>query len=227
MNGSLLDRARRGLSRTAILLTLLLGHLCAGLFVSNLDQGLNQIDDAAIRRLATLVHHLFETLTLQYRPVRLVVVAAALLVMVRQIRGQAMDWFLDLFGGLLLLRCSIQFVLLNLLLLAPMRAGALLLSQLVLFLPVITIGFGWLYWRLDSGARRCGRVHIQFDDAGESVKRFDYFHLAVTMLLSFEPSGASASTRLMKTVFLVHGVVMLDLVALTLSRAIGLASGGG
>jgi hypothetical protein len=45
-------------------------------------------------------------------------------------------------------------------------------------------------------------------------------------LLQFEQSGASATSRLMKTLFVIHGVMMLDLVALTLSRAIGLASGG-
>jgi len=112
-------------------------------------------------------------------------------------------------------------------LLAPMRAGALLLSQLLLFLPVITIGFGWLYWRLDSGARRRGRAHIQFSDAGETIGRFDYFHAAGLTLLSFEPGDLSARTRLMKSLFLLHGLVMMDLVALTLSRAIGLASGQG
>ena len=227
MTRTLLARTRQGFSRSALLLTLLLGHLCAGLFLSNLEQGLSQIDEPAIRQLATLVHRLFQSLAVQHRPIRLLVLAAAVLVIVRQIRGRETGWFVDVFGGLLLLRCGMQFLLLNLLLLAPMRAGALLLSQLVLFLPVITVAFGWLYWRLDHGARRCGRSHIQFSDAGETVTRFDYFHLAVTMLLSFEPSGATASTRLMKTLFLVHGVVMLDLVALTLSRAIGLASGGG
>jgi hypothetical protein len=30
----------------------------------------------------------------------------------------------------------------------------------------------------------------------------------------------------MKTLFVIHGIMMLDLVALTLSRAIALASGG-
>lgn len=225
--GPLLRRARRGLSRAAILLTLLLGHLCAGLFLANFDQGLAQIDEPRIRQLALLVHRLFEALAVQHRGVRLTVLALALLVIVLQMRGQALGWFVDLFGGLLLLRCAIQFLMLNLLLLSPMRAGALLLSQLLLFLPVITIAFGWLYWRLDSGARRCGRSHIRFSDAGDTISRFDSFHLAVTMLLSFEPSGATASTRLMKTLFLLHGLVMLDLVALTLSRAIGLASGQG
>jgi len=225
--GPLLLRTRRGFSRAAILLTLLLGHLCAGLFLANFDQGLAQIDEPRIRQLALLVHRLFETLAVQHRGIRLAVLALALLVIVLQMQGKSMSWFVDLFGGLLLLRCAIQFLMLNLLLLAPMRAGALLLSQLLLFLPVITIGFGWLYWRLDSGARRRGRAHIQFSDAGETIGRFDYFHAAGLTLLSFEPGDLSARTRLMKSLFLLHGLVMMDLVALTLSRAIGLASGQG
>jgi hypothetical protein len=222
-----LSRLQRGLSRCATLLLLAAGHLSAGLFLSNLDEGLAQISDPTIRRMAAIVHRLFESLTIHHLPMRLAVVAVLLLVIVRQIRGQPTRWFEDLFGGLLLLRCTAQFLMLNLLLVAPMRAGGLLLTQLVLFLPVISIAFGWLYWRLDSGARRQGRTHIRLSDAESTIDRFDYFYMAGITLLSFEPSGASASTRLMKTLFLVHGVVMLDLVALTLSRAIGLASGGG
>lgn len=225
MSGTLPAQLGRGLSRGAILLTLMLGHLSAGLFLANLDQGLSQINDPAIRQLATAIHDLFASLTAQHRPIRLAIIAMVLLALVRQIRGQPMRWFEDLFGGLLLLRCGLQFLLLNLLLLAPMRAGALLLTQLVLFLPVITIAFGWLYWRLDGGARRRGHTHIQFSEPGQAISRFEYFHMAGTTLLSFEPSGVTASTRLMKTLFLIHGLVMLDLVALTLSRAIGLASG--
>ena len=223
MNGIGRMRAhlRVGLSRSAILLTLLLGHLSAGLFLSNLDQGLAQIDEPAM-----LVHGLFESLAVQHRPIRLAMLILVLLVLVRQIRGQAMGWFVDLFGGLLLLRCLAQFLLLNLLLLAPMRAGGLLLTQLVLFLPVITIAFGWLYWRLDSGARRYGRAHIRFEEPEQQIDRFDYFYLSGITLLSFEHGDATGTTRLMKSLFLLHGVVMLDLVALTLSRAIALASGG-
>lgn len=51
--------------------------------------------------------------------------------------------------------------------------------------------------------------------------------MAGMTLLQFEPSGATATSRLMKSLFLMHGIVMLDLVALTLTRAIGLASGSG
>ncbi len=218
---------RLGFSRCAILLILFVGHLSAGLFLANLDQGVADIQDTSIRQAAGVVVRVFESLVINQRPLRLAVVGMVLVVLIRQIRGRPTAWFLDLFGSLLLLRCAAQFLMLNLLLLTPMRAGGLLLIQLVLFLPVITIAFGWLYWRLDGGARRCGRIHIRFNEAEPTIDRFDYFYLAGITLLSFEPSGATAATRLMKTLFLVHGVVMLDLVALTLSRAIGLASGGG
>lgn len=220
-------RLRQALSRCGILLVLMVGHLSAGLFLANLDQGFSDIQDPSIRQAAGFAHLIFETLVLKQLGVRVALLVVILVVMIRQIRGHAMGWFVDLFGGLLLLRCTAQFLVLNLLLLAPMRAGALLLIQLVLFIPVITIAFGWLYWRLDSGARRHGRTHIRFNDSEHIVDRFDYFYVAGITLLSFEPSGATADTRLMKTLFLVHGIVMLDLVALTLSRAIALAGGGG
>jgi uncharacterized membrane protein len=132
----------------------------------------------------------------------------------------------DLLGVLLTLRCFVIFILLNLLLLSQLRAGALLLTQLILFLPVITLNFGWLYWRLDAGARMKGRRHMRFAEDDDSPEPFDYFYIATRTLLQFEPSGAVAASRPMKTLFIIHGVMMLDLVALTLSRAISLASGG-
>lgn len=119
-----------------------------------------------------------------------------------------------------------QVLLVNLLQLAPMGAGALLLSQLLLMLSVITVTCGWHDWHVDHRARRCGRSHIQFSGADATVPRLDDFQPAVTMQLWFEASGATASTRHRKTVFQVDDLVMLDPVALTPSRAIGLASGG-
>jgi hypothetical protein len=45
----------------------------------------------------------------------------------------------------------------NLLLMSRLKADGMLLWQLVLFIPVVTLNFGWLYWRLDSSARSAGR----------------------------------------------------------------------
>ena len=219
-------RFRVALSSLSMPLLLVAGHAAAGLFLVNLDLGLNQIQEPALRSLAKTVYGLFGLLVLNHPLVRPVIGAAILLLLWRRLRGEPVAWALDLLGVLLCLRCLLQFVLLNLLLLAPLRSGGLLLVQLVLFLPVITVAFGWLYWRLDTGAQRRGRAHLLFEEAPERVGVFEYLHLAVRSLFQIEPAGAIATSRLMKSLFVLHGVVMLDLIALTLSRAIGLASGG-
>ena len=101
----------------------------------------------------------------------------------------------------------------------------LLLTQLLLFLPVITLNFGWLYWRLDMGARAKGSQQIKFAEDDAAPRVFDYFYIATRTLMQFEPTGAEARSRAMKALFVLHGIMMLDLMALTLSRAIALASG--
>lgn len=218
---------RQALSRVSIPLLLVFGHACAGLFLLNLEQGLNQIREPSLRGVTALVYRMFGTLQVHHPLVRVLVLAALLVVLWRALRGRPLAWATDLLGVLLCLRCVLQFLLLNLLLLAPLRNGELLLIQLVLFLPVITVAFGWLYWRLDTGARRRGRCHLRFEEEPDRPVVFEYFLIAVRSLLQFEPAGATATTRLMKCLFVLHGIVMLDLMALTLSRAIGLASGGG
>ncbi len=207
-------------------LLLVAGHAAAGLFLLNLDQGLTQIQELSLRRFAQGVYGLFSLLVVNHPLVRPLMGVAIAVVLWRSLRGRPIAWAIDLLGVLLCLRCALQFVLLNLLLLAPLRSGGLLLIQLVLFLPVITVAFGWVYWRLDTGARRLGRNHLRFEEPSEEAGVFDYLLLSVRSLLQLEPAGATAITRLMKSLFVLHGVVMLNLIALTLSRAIGLATGG-
>jgi hypothetical protein len=129
----------------------------------------------------------------------------------------------DLLGALLCVNVFFQVLLLNLLLLTPMREGSLLLIQLLLFLPEITIAFGWLYSRMDTESRQKGGGHIKFEDESNFTDGFDYFYISAKQILVFESSGAVATTKLMKTLFLLHGLLMMDLVALTLSRAMSLA----
>ena len=90
---------------------------------------------------------------------------------------------------------------LNMLLLSHLKAGELLLLQLIAFIPIITIDFGWLYWRIDSHARKRGLSHIRFSEEMGTLDPFDYFHIAANTLLQFEPVGAKPTSRLMKTLF--------------------------
>jgi|LakMenEpi03Aug12_release.lakeMendotaPanAssembly.Ray.scaffolds.fasta_scaffold171234_3 hypothetical protein len=226
MDNPTLMRVRPALSRLSMPLLLVGGHAAAGLFLMNLDQGLTQIQEPSLRRFSQGVYGLFSLLVVNHPLVRPLMGVAIAALLWRSLRGRPIAWGIDLLGGLLCLRCILQFLLLNLLLLAPLRSGGLLLIQLVLFLPVITVAFGWLYWRLDTGARREGRIHLRFEEVEEQVGVFDYLLLSVRSLLQLEPAGAMATTRIMKSLFVLHGVVMLNLIALTLSRAIGLATGG-
>ena len=209
--------------RSLQLWILVIGHLFAGTFLKDLCAGLDQIDDAQVKGVAfTLkgVSHVFIT---WIAPAAILFV---IFIQIQLIRARPVQWAIDIFGGLLSFRCLMQFIILNLLLLSHLKAGGLLLLELLLFIPVVTINFGWLYWRIDSLARARGSSHIRFSEEMGTLDPFDYFHISAMTLLQFEPSGAIPTSRLMKTLFVIHGIMMLDLVALTLSRAIGLASGG-
>jgi hypothetical protein len=209
--------------RSLPLWILLFGHFFAGIFLRDLSAGLDQIDDTHVKGVAIAMNGISHVITTWIAPIMLLLVAY---LQIQIIRSRPVQWGIDLFGGLLCFRCLIQFIILNLLLLSRLKAGGLLLLELLLFIPVITIAFGWLYWRLDSAARAGGKSHIRFSEDAGSLDPFDYFHVSSMTLLQFEPSGATATSRLMKTLFVIHGAMMLVLVALTLSRAIGLASGG-
>ena len=202
---------------------LLAGHVFSGLFLRNLGAGLSQIDDPTATRIAEYMSGSFH-LFIRYAP--LPMIALVVIIQILIILRRPAQLGIDLIGALLTVRCLMQFLMLNLLLLSHLKAGGMLLLQLVLFIPVITINFGWLYWRIDSHARKHGRSHIRFDEEMGTLDPFDYFHIAANTLLQFEPAGAKPTSRLMKALFVVHGVMMLDIVALTLSRAISLATGG-
>jgi hypothetical protein len=208
--------------RSLQLWILVAGHLFAAIFVKDLGYGLDQIDDANVKNIASFLKETHSLMRGWIMPVMLVLVVA---VQIQIARAKPVQRAVDVVGGLLVFRCLTQFIMLNLLLLSRLKAGGLLLLELLLFIPVITIAFGWIYWRLDSAARARGGTHIRFSEEAGTLDPFDYFHISSMTLLQFEPSGATATSRLMKTLFVVHGAMMLDLVALTLSRAIGLASG--
>lgn len=205
------------------LAVLVLGNVAATLFMRNLGLGLESIADRNALSLARFFYAFFQFASVWIAPVILVLLVY---LVVRIWMRKPVHLGIDILGGLLSFRCALVFVVLNLLLLSELRAGTLLLIQLILFLPVITLNFGWLYWRLDSGARAAGGKQIKFQEEDDCPQPFDYFYIATRTLLQFEPSGATACTRVMKTLFVLHGIMMLDLVALTLSRAIALASGG-
>ena len=200
------------------------GHVFASLFLRELSLSLNNIEDPRLQSTVLFISAFYHLTNDWAKPVVLLLMV---FLQIRILLGRPIQLGLDFLGGILTLRSLFLFVTLNRLLMSRLKAGGMLLMQLVLFIPVVTLNFGWLYWRLDSAARSAGRRHMRFENEEEDpVSIFDYFYASSMALHQFEPKGASPTTRLMKTLFMLHGAVMLDLVALTLSRAIALTSGG-
>ena len=67
----------------------------------------------------------------------------------------------------------LELVSMNLLLVSPLEDSALLLLELVLFLPIVLFGFSQLYWRLNHLSRKGkGKEAITFDN---KPTPFSYF----------------------------------------------------
>ncbi len=150
---STLPTLHAAIRRSIPLWILLVGLVLAAFFLRNLGVGVDQIDDPQAMGMAHLlvqVHHLI---------VPWVAIPAVLFIVflqVQLIRGKGVAWGIDLMGLLLAIRCLVIFLMLNLLLLSHLKPDGLLLLKLLLFIPVITLAFGWLYWRTDTGGRAEG-----------------------------------------------------------------------
>ena len=79
----------------------------------------------------------------------------------------------DIYGTILSFAWFLELVSMNLLLVSPLKDPVLLLVELVLFVPIVLIGFSWWYWRLNHQSRiRKGKEVISF---GKKPTPFSYF----------------------------------------------------
>ena len=127
---------------------------------------------------------------------------------------------------LVILRLLMLFGILNLMIFLPPSDRVLLFSQLLLFLPCLLLVWGWIYWRVDTHSVSLGRGRIFTSSTSEDdiPPPYDYFIASFTSLLDAMLDNFNGKTRYARTLILIHGVMMWDIMALTLSRAIALAS---
>ena len=133
---------------------------------------------------------------------------------------------IDLTFALIMLRILLVFVILNLMIFLPPSDRVLLFSQLLLFLPCLLLFWGWIYWRVDthSVAIGKGRIFTSSTSKDEIPPAYDYFIASFTSLLTNTLDNFNGTTRYARTLIFLHGVMMWDIMGLTLSRAIALAS---
>lgn len=150
-----------------------------------------------------------------------VLLAGVMLFMPR--RSRLRRSLIDLFALWYTLRILLDFLLINLLLFVPVPDHTLLALQLVCFLPCLLLIWGWIYWRLDMHAlKHHGKEMFQFNNASPSETRvYDYFLASFNSILSQTLSGFTGQTRFARTLIFLHGIMIWNVMALILTRAIG------
>ena len=133
---------------------------------------------------------------------------------------------MDVMYLLMVVRLLLLFSVLNLMIFLPPADPVLLFVQLLLFLPCLLCVWGWIYWRVDSYfvASGFGRIFSSSTSGDEIPPAFDYFIASFTSLLTQTLDNFNATTRFGRVLIFAHGLMVWDIMALTLSRAIALAA---
>jgi len=108
----------------------------------------------------------------------------------------------------------------NLLWVSPLKDSVLLLVELVLFVPIVLIGFSWWYWRLNHLSRiGKGKEEFTFD---KKPTPFSYFAKTASVFISDTTEHGVWETEITRMIRIINGFLVLDIFGLTLSRAVGL-----
>jgi len=155
-----------------------------------------------------------------------IVVGAAFVCLFLPLTPLRRRFLIDTVFVLVIIRLLLLFGILNIMIFLPPSDRVLLFAQLLLFLPCLLLVWGWIYWRFDTRSVSLGRGRIFTSSTSEDdiPPPYDYFIASFTSLLTTTLDNFNGKTRFARTLILLHGVMMWDIMALTLSRAIALAS---
>ena len=131
--------------------------------------------------------------------------------------------YLDFLGAYVIFRLVIQFIGLNILVFDSVTSRFLLISQVLLFLPYSLLIWGWIYWRLDAIARASDRPLFHLDCESVAPPRpIDYFVASFSSVFSATINAIKGNSARARTLILLHGFMIYDIMGLTLSRAVAL-----
>ena len=128
---------------------------------------------------------------------------------------------LDLWAAFLILRFSIQFLLINALLFMPTVSIGLLMGQVIMIIPAFILTWGWTFYRIDFIGRNCPQTIIQLPREEPPITSFDYYNSTITSLLEWgvETCALKGITRGGRVLLAIYKISAVDLIGLTLGRA--------
>jgi hypothetical protein len=130
--------------------------------------------------------------------------------------------YLDILGIYFVVRMTTQLIGLNILVFDFTTSRFLLITQLLFFLPYALLVWGWIYWRLDTSAGRKRRQLFRLVIEGENPRPIDYLIASFSSVFSASINGIKGRSARARVLILLHGLVIFDVMGLTLSRAVAL-----
>ena len=212
---SLVDR----LKSPGEIYVLLITFIFTEQFDRNLD--LEAVQEGVIRNFLEIAHSFLDAFTNHMQPIGAVFFAYTFILIGLRMLGKKVQKLVDILAIFLTFCWIVELVILNLLLIAPIKSAVLLIVELLLFIPIILICFTWWYWRINQGCTMNNlppAIVVQ-----EAPGALEYFFFSAEVF--FDYSQDSCKTSVSKIVRLLNGFVVLDVFGLTLSRAVDLAVG--
>lgn len=195
-----------------------------------------QVGNAEMLRRATAGGHGGDSLMIQaafllanrIHPVAMVVVGSWLALLgLALLRGCRLPrWAFDAPGLWFCLRLALEFLTINGLIFTKTGqvSSAVLLGQIVLYLPYFVLAWGWIFQRVDLVAGDApGRMVLLADaDPSRGISAFDYHHSSVTTLLNRSKPTISGVSRRGRVLVLIHQLMLTALYAVAFARILQL-----
>ena len=191
-------------------------------FSVSFDRNLNldDVDDSPVKGLLENIHLILDSFTNYEHPLGAIFLIFILMIIIWILLGKQARFVTDVYATVLSFAWLLELVSMNLLLVSPLKDPVLLLVELVLFVPIILIGFSWWYWRLNHQSRLGkGKAAITFD---KKPTPFSYFAKTASIVVSDTTEHGVCETDTARALRIMNGFVVLDIFGLTLSRAVGL-----
>ena len=191
-------------------------------FSVSFDRNLNldDVDDSPVKGLLENIHLILDSFTNYEHPLGAIFLIFILGLIIWILLGKQARFATDVYATVLSFAWLLELVSMNLLLVSPLKDPVLLLVELVLFVPIILIGFSWWYWRLNHQSRLGkGKAAITFN---KKPTPFSYFAKTASIVVSDTTEHGVCETDIARALRIMNGFVVLDIFGLTLSRAVGL-----
>tara|TARA_B100000214_G_C23913894_1_gene602689 strand:- start:400 stop:1041 length:642 start_codon:yes stop_codon:yes gene_type:complete len=191
-------------------------------FSVSFDRNLNldDVEDSSVKNLLENIHLVLDSFTNYKHPLGAIFFIFILCLIIWGLLGKDSRLLSDVYAIILSFAWLLELASMNLLLVSPLKDPVLLLVELVLFVPIVLIGFSWWYWRLNHSSRLGkGKAAITFD---KKPTPFSYFAKTASVVVSDTTEQGVCETDVARALRIMNGFVVLDIFGLTLSRAVGL-----